>query len=68
MTGIWRKISENMQLQEFVERCLSQVFNMTQDTELLDKEIADDICRDMGITENEMYWIFEQLGYTREDQ
>lgn len=67
MAGIGKKISENMQLQEFVERCLSQVFNMAQDTELLGEEITDDICRDMGITEKEMYWLFEQLGYTRED-
>lgn len=30
--------------------------------------MADDICEDMGITEDEMYWMFEQLGYSREEE
>ena len=30
--------------------------------------MADDICEDMSITEDEMYWMFEQLGYSREEE
>lgn len=60
-TSIGHIISNNMQLQEFVERCLSQIFDLCRYGDLM----ADDICEDMGITEDEMYWMFEQLGYKK---
>lgn len=65
MAGIGNKISENMQLQEFVEKVLAHAFN---EYILDDLGVAEEICDEMGITEEEMYWMFEQLGYTREDQ
>ena len=60
--GIGRKIEQNIQLQEFVERVLGYVFNLVEED-----TVAEDICEDMGITESEMYWLFEQLGYEREE-
>ena len=63
-TGIGQIITNNPQLQEFTERCLSQVFDLCRYGDLM----ADDICEDMGITEDEMYWMFEQLGYSREEE
>lgn len=63
-TGIGQIIANNPQLQEFAERCLSQVFDLCRYGDLM----ADDICEDMGITEDEMYWMFEQLGYSREEE
>lgn len=75
--SIGNKISEDKQLQEFVEKVLGFVFDKCtnypkfagidpmcgEDSMIL----IDDICDDMGITEEEVYWMFEQLGYTRED-
>lgn len=63
-TGIGQIIANNPQLQEFAERCLSQVFDLCRYGDLM----ADDICEDMGITEDEMYWMFEQLGYSRKEK
>lgn len=63
-TGIGQIIANNLQLQEFAERCLSQVFDLCRYEDLM----ADDICEDMGITEDEMYWMFEQLGYSIEEE
>jgi hypothetical protein len=62
--GIGHKIEHNIQLQEFVERALSVVFEMAQEDEIL----VETFCDDMGITEEEMYWMFEQLGYEREEE
>lgn len=64
MNGIGQKIANNLQLQEFVERCMSQVFDLCRYGELM----AEDICDDMDITEDEMYWMFEQLGYSKEEE
>lgn len=63
MAGIGKKIEENIQLQEFVERVLGYAFDLARYGELF----TEDICDDMGITEDEMYWLFEQLGYEREE-
>lgn len=63
MAGIGKKMEENVQLQEFVERMLSCAFTMM----IEDEDSREDFCSDMGITENEMYWLFEQLGYDKED-
>lgn len=59
--NIGNKIEQNIQLQEFVERILSYVFNLALDDEF----IIEDICEEMGITTNEAFWLFEQLGYER---
>lgn len=67
-TGIGQIITNNPQLQEFVERCLSQVFDLCRTGTLYGDLVADDICEDMGITEEELYWMFEQLGYSREEE
>lgn len=61
--GIGSKIEQNMQLQEFVERIISYVFNLAQDDEF----VIEEICEEMGITTDEAYWLFEQLGYEREE-
>ena len=62
--GIGSKIEQNTQLQEFVERVLSYAFDLARYGELF----VEDICEEMGITEEEMYWLFEQLGYEREEE
>ena len=59
MAGIGKKIEENLQLQEFVEKALSTVFEMAQDDEIL----VETICDEMRIAEDEMWWLFRQLGY-----
>lgn len=64
MNNIGQKISQNQLLQEFVEKCMSQMFDLCRYGDLM----AEDICEDMGITEDEMYWMFEQLGYSREEE
>lgn len=63
MAGIGSKIEQNTQLQEFVERALSHVFEQALD----DEDFVEEFCDDMGITEEEMYWMFEQLGYDRHE-
>lgn len=59
--GIGSKIEHNTQLQEFVERVLSYAFDLAINGEFF----FTDVCDEMGITEEEMYWMFEQLGYTK---
>lgn len=61
--GIGRKMEQNIQLQEFVEKTLSMTFEIVQDDEVQ----METLCDDLGITEDEVYWLFEQLGYTKEE-
>ena len=63
MAGIGSKIEQNTQLQEFVERVLSYAFDLARYGEFF----FTDVCEEMGITEDEMYWLFEQLGYNRDE-
>ena len=63
-TGIGQIIANNLQLQEFVEKCMAWAF----DACIYGDMMSVDICNDMGITEDEMYWMFEQLGYSREEE
>lgn len=60
--GIGSKIEVNAQLQEFTEKVLGYTFDLIRYGDLA----GEDICEDMGITEEEMYWMFEQLGYERD--
>lgn len=62
--GIGNKIEVNAQLQEFTERALSLAFDMMQDEE---SGTLENFCDDMGVSEDEVWWMFEQLGYTREE-
>ena len=62
MSSIGEKISRNPQLQEFVERALGLAFDMMYDEE---SETMENFCDDMGISEDEVWWMFEQLGYER---
>lgn len=55
------KINGNMQLQEFVERALSMVFEMA----LSDETIIESICDEMSTTEEETWYMFNELGYDR---
>lgn len=61
--GIGAKIERNVQLQEFVEKMLGYMF----DTVEADPLFVEEACEDMDITEEELYWLFEQLGYTKEE-
>ena len=61
MSGIGAKIEQNLQLQEFVERVLGLAFDMMCD----ESETIEDFCDDMGVSEDEVWWLFEQLGYER---
>lgn len=61
--GIGRKIEQNAQLQEFVEKILSYSFDLIN----YEPFMADEVCEELDITKDEMYWLFEQLGYTKED-
>lgn len=63
MAGIGRKIEQNPQLQEFVEKLLSYTFELAVCGEFF----IEDICEEMDITEDEMYWLFQQLGYDRDE-
>ena len=60
MAGIGKKMEENPQIQEFVERVLGYVFNQLVNGEISIEDVLDGL---MDITEEEAYWIFEQLGY-----
>ena len=63
--GIGKKMEENVQLQEFVEHVLSCAFNyLTVDMDFT----LENICDDIGITENEAMWMFKQLGYEKESE
>ena len=62
--SIGDRINNNMQLQEFVEKVLSTVFELAQD----DENMVENICEEMGVTEDEVWWMFEQLGYEREEE
>lgn len=62
MSGIGAKIEQNLQLQEFVERALGLAFDMMCDEE---SETIENFCDDMGVSEDEVWWLFEQLGYER---
>ena len=62
--GIGAKIERNVQLQEFVEKMLGYMF----DTVKFDPLFVEEVCEDMDITEEELYWLFEQLGYTKEEE
>lgn len=62
MSGIGAKIEQNLQLQEFVERALGLAFDMMCDEE---SETIESFCDDMGVSEDEVWWLFEQLGYER---
>lgn len=62
MSGIGAKIEQNLQLQEFVERALGLAFDMMCDEE---SETIENFCDDMGVSEDEVWWMFEQLGYER---
>lgn len=54
-------IDSNPQIKEFVERCLSKVFELANESD----DIIYDLGEEMDITESEMWWMFEQLGYER---
>ena len=60
---IGRKIEENMQLHEFIERVLGYAFTLA----VYGEYFIEDICDEMGITEDEMYELFRQLGYEKEE-
>ena len=62
MSGIGAKIEQNMQLQEFVERALGLAFDMMCDEE---SETIENFCDDIEVSEDEVWWMFEQLGYKR---
>ena len=55
-------IDSNPQIKEFVERCLSKALDIICE----DEDIAYDLCDEMDITEDEMWYMFSQLGYNRE--
>lgn len=63
MLGIGAKIEQNLQMQEFVERALGLAFDMMCDEE---SETIENFCDDMGVSEDEVWWMFEQLGYNRD--
>jgi hypothetical protein len=60
--GIGKKIEDNTRLQHFVEVCLSHVFDMVVNE---DYDLIENICENADITQDEMFWMFEQLGYDR---
>lgn len=62
MSGIGAKIEQNLQLQEFVERALGLAFDMMCDEE---SETIENFCDDIVVSKNEVWWMFEQLGYKR---
>lgn len=62
MKGIGSKMEANPQLQEFVEKLLAYTFDLARYGEFFITDIIDE----MGITENEMWWMYEQLGYSRD--
>ena len=67
MSSIGKKIEENIQLQEFVERSLAIVFELVKSDDIV-IEMVEEICEEMDITMDEMWWMFEQLGYEREEE
>lgn len=54
-------MNESAQVQEFVEKMLSVAYDTLEEDEYLLEEVCDDI----GVTESELKWMFEQLGYDR---
>ena len=62
MVGIGSKMEQNPQLQECAERLIAYTFDLARFDELFIEDITDD----MGITTDEMWNLYEQLGYERD--
>ena len=60
MTGIGSLMEQDMQLQEFTERILSNAYERFM---MNDEEFIENICDDMGISEEEVVMRFNRLGY-----
>ena len=60
MTGIGSLMEQDMQLQEFTERILSNAYERFM---MNDEEFIENICDDMGISEEEAFMMFNRLGY-----
>ena len=65
--SIGKKIEQNIRLQEFVEKALAIVFEFAQSDDIV-IEMMEEICDDMDISEEEMWLMFEELGYEREEE
>lgn len=60
--GIGEQISENMQLQQFVEVALSYLYNLAEE-----EDIMQDLADEMGESPEVVEWCFNCLGYKREE-
>jgi uncharacterized membrane protein YkgB len=60
--GIGEQISENMQLQQFVEVVLSYVYDNAEEEDI--EYLADE----MGESPEVVEWCFNCLGYKREEE
>ena len=64
MAGIGSKMEQNPQLQEFAERLMAYTFDLAKYDELFIEDITDD----MGITTDEMWDLYAQLGYDKDGE
>lgn len=60
--GIGEQISENMQLQQFVEVALSYLYNLAEEEDIM-QDLADEMGEDPAVVE----WCFNCLGYNKHD-
>lgn len=59
--GIGRLMEDNVQLQELTEKVMSMAFtHMMMGIDFT----LEELCDDLGLSESEVMWSFEQLGYT----
>lgn len=57
----------DQRLQEFIERCLSVLWDQYQEYDCFPDDMAY-MLEDMGITEEEAVEMFRELGYTRYEE
>lgn len=65
---IGKKIEQNPQLQEFIEKSIGYLFDMMSCEETKDGiDILNDMTDLMGCDIDELMWLFAQMEYKREE-
>lgn len=60
---IGKKIEQNPQLQEFIEKSLGYLFNLCEEDDILEDLAIENDC-----SIDELMWLFAQMEYTREEE
>lgn len=60
---IGKKIEQNPQLQEFIEKSIGYLFNLCDEYD----SVLQDMIEEMGCSIDELMWLFAQMEYKREE-